>query len=316
MGASNAGTSPRPIEAAVAARWLAAGVAVLAAGVSAAGLWGRGLYADPIELETMFRAYDLVTLVLAAPLLALTLLPGWRDRAAALLVRVSVLVYCVYIYAYYLFGAELNAALLAHVAVFTASLYALILTLVAVDVRALATGFLPRTPARVVAAILVLLGGSLAALQVAALAGFALTGAVPQEPSHLVVPPAVTRLGAVVDLSLLVPLYLLAGVWAWRRRPWGYLLATAALVSGMLHQAGYIAGMGFQVAADIPGAAFDPFEPFIVGLYAIGAGLLLGNVRGARRGTPPRPSGPRPREALSARGLGRPAGYDPSRRAR
>lgn len=53
-----------------------------------------------------------------------------------------------------------------------------------------------------------MLGVPLAAFQVSALAGFALTGAVPHEPSQLVVPLGFTRLGAVLDLSLLVPAYL------------------------------------------------------------------------------------------------------------
>ena len=43
-----------------------------------------------------------------------------------------------------------------------------------------------------------------------------------QEPSQLVVPVTFTRLGAVLDLSLLVPAYLLAAVWLWRRRASGY----------------------------------------------------------------------------------------------
>ncbi|HEX6255974.1 MAG TPA: hypothetical protein VFZ70_09205 [Euzebyales bacterium] len=284
--------------AAAAAWWLAAGVAVLVAGASAAGLWAPGLYTDAAPVDAMFRGYDLVTLVVVAPLLALTLLPVWRGRPAARLLRVSMLAYCVYNYAYYLFGAQLNAALLVHIAIFTASLYALVLSLVALDVRGLAARFRPRTPVRTVAVILLLLGVPLAAIQVSGLAGFAFTGAVPHEPSQLVVPLAFTRLGAVLDLSLLVPAYLLAAVWLWRRRAWGYLLATVVLVAGFMHQVSYIAGMLFQITADIPGAAFDPFEPFIVALFAIGGGLLLANLRPA---TPDTSSAPPNRTPVIAR---------------
>ena len=60
--------------AAAAAWWLTAAVAVLVAGASAAGLWAPGLYTDPAAVTAMFRGYDLVTLVVVAPLLALT--PG------------------------------------------------------------------------------------------------------------------------------------------------------------------------------------------------------------------------------------------------
>ncbi|HSK90806.1 MAG TPA: hypothetical protein VK875_05800 [Euzebyales bacterium] len=280
----------RPAAAATAARWLAAAAAVLVAGASAAGIWAVSLYTDGPAVEAMFRGYDLVTLAVVAPLLAASLLSRWRDRPAAQLVRVSMLAFCVYNYAYYLFGAQLNAALFVHVAVFTTSLYALVLTLVVLDVGALAAAFRPRTPVRVVAVVLGLLAVPLAAIQVSGLAGFALNGTALQEPSQLVVPTVFTRLGAVLDLSLLVPAYLLAAVLLWRRRAWGYLLATAVLVAGVLHQLSYIAGMLAQLAADIPGAAFDPYEPVIVALYAVAGGLLFANLRASK----PRAASARP----------------------
>lgn len=261
------------------ADWLTAGVAVLVVVASTLGLWIPRLYTDGDAVEAMFRGYDLVALVFVAPALALTLVPAIRRQAVGVLLRIGMLTYCVYNYAYYLFGAELNAALLTHVAIFTASLYALVISLIAVDAVALASRWWSRTPARTVALILGLLGVALAALQLSGLLRFALTGVVLDEPSRLVVPATFTRLGAVLDLSLLVPVYLLAAVWLWRRRPWGYLLASTVLLAGTLHQVAYISGMLFQIGADVPEAGFDPFEPFILALYAVGTVLLLAGSR-------------------------------------
>jgi hypothetical protein len=265
--------------AARAASWLTATTAALVAGVSALGLFTAGLYTDGAAVEAMFRGFDLITLVVVAPLLAASLLPGWRDRSAVQLVRLSLLAYCLYNYAYYLFGAELNTALLAHIAAFTAALYSLVLSLVAIDVHQLARHFREATPVRTVTVILLLLAVPLAALQISSLAGFALAGTVPDEPSQLVVPLQFTRLGAVLDLSLLVPAYLLAAVWLWRRRPWGLLLATIVLLAGALHQLSYVSAMLFQLNADVPGAAFDLYEPAIIALYLAGSVLLLTNLR-------------------------------------
>jgi hypothetical protein len=267
--------------AAAAAHWLTATSATLVAGVSVVGLFAPGLYTDTAAIDAMFRGFDLVTLLVVAPLLAASLLPGWRHRPAVQLVRLSLLAYCVYNYAYYLFGAQLNSAPLAHIATFTASLYALVLSLVALvalDVPRLARGFRPATPVRTVAVIILLLALPLAAFQISGLASFALAGTVPDEPSQLVVPLEFTRLGAVLDLSLLVPAYLLAASWLWRRRPWGLLLATIVLVAGALHQLSYLSAMLFQLTADIEGAAFDVFEPAIVALYLVGSLLLLTNL--------------------------------------
>ena len=286
--------TPTPIRtgAATWARWLTAVVAVLAEGASTAGLWLPGLYAGAAAVEAMLRGYDRITLVVVAPLLALTLVPGWRDRPAAHLLRASMLAYSVYNYAYCLFGAGLNAGLLAYLAIFTASLFGLVLSLVAVDMAGLAARFRARTPARAVAVIMLLLGLPLAAFQLSGLAGFAVTGVVPQEPSQLVVPLVFTRLGAVLDLALLVPVYLLAAVWLWRRPSWGYLLASVVLVAGFVHQLSYMAGMASQRTAAIPGAAFDPVEPLIDALFAAGAGLLLANLRAAQPERPPTRPGP------------------------
>jgi hypothetical protein len=281
---------PRSGAAGAAALWLTAMTAVLVAGVSVAGLFASGLYTDDAAVEAMFRGFDLVSLTVVAPLLAASLLPGWRDRPAVLLVRLSLLAYCIYNYAYYLFGPQLNAALLAHVAVFTASLYALVLSLVALDVAELASHFRRRTPVRTIAVIILLLALPLAAIQISGLAGFALTGTVPDEPSQLVVPLEFTRLGAVLDLSLLVPAYLLAAAWVWRRCAWGFLLATVVLVAGALHQLSYMTAMLFQLSAEVPGAAFDIFEPAIVALFVAASVLLLVNLR-ADEPTPP-PSDP------------------------
>jgi hypothetical protein len=273
--------STRSDAAAIAARWLTAATATLVAGVSAAGLFTSGLYTDSPAVEAMFRGFDLVTLIVVAPLLAATLWPGWRDRPAVQLVRLSLLAYCIYNYAYYLFGAQLNAALLGHIAVFTASLYALVLSLAAFDIAGLASRFRRRTPVRSIAVMILLLALPLAAMQISGLAGFALTGSVPVEPSRLVVPLEFTRLGAVLDLSLLVPAYLLAAAWVWRRRAWGFLLATIVLVSGALHQVSYMTAMLFQLSAEVPGAAFDVFEPAIVALFVAASVLLLVNLQPA-----------------------------------
>ena len=84
-----------------------------------------------------------------------------------------------------------------------------------------------------------------------------------------------------LDLSLLVPLYAAAAVLLWRRAPWGYLLATVALVAGVLHQVTYVVAMPFQVAADVPDAVlYDPFEPVIVLLYLLATALLLRGTTG------------------------------------
>ncbi len=108
-----------------------------------------------------------------------------------------------------------------------------------------------------------------------------LSGKVPAG-SSLVKSVSVVHLGIVLDLTVLVPLYSAAAVLLWRHRPWGYVLATVALASGLLHQVSYLVAVRFQDAAGVPGAvAFDPVEPVILLLHA-GAVLALLTGRATR----------------------------------
>lgn len=264
------------------ARVLSAVAVVLIVAASAGGLLIGGLYEDDESVAAMLRGYDLITLVVAAPVLAATLLPGMWTRPRAQLLWVGMLAYCVYNYALYLFGTQYNSVFLLHIAVFTVSVYALALALTHLDVHGLARRFAERTPVRTVSAILALLAIALGTMWVSAAIRFVATGQLPEETSELVVPFVITRLGHALDLSLLVPAYLLAAVLLWRRKPWGYTLATMLLVAGVVHQIGYMIALLVQVSADIPGAsAFDPFEPVIALAYVTALVLLLANMRAA-----------------------------------
>ena len=264
-----------------AARILSGLLAILLATGSAVGLFVSDLYRDPAPVAAMFRGYDLTALVIITPLLAVTLLPALRRSARARLVWAGALGYSVYHSAIYVFGAEFNAIFLIHVAVFSLSVFALGLALANLDVVGIARRFAERTPARLVGGILLFLAVILALFWAGPSIRFAFTGELPTEGSKLIAPIAMTHLGWVLDLSLLVPAYAMAGFLLWRRAAWGYALATIVLVAGLVQQIEYMTALVFQANADIPGAsAFDPFEPVIATLYLVGAVALLARIRG------------------------------------
>jgi hypothetical protein len=53
-----------------------------------------------------------------------------------------------------------------------------------------------------------------------------------------------------MDLSVSVPLTLLAAVWLWRKQPWGYLLGGALLVHGLAESIGVGVDQVFAHVAD------------------------------------------------------------------
>jgi hypothetical protein len=254
-------------------------VGLLTAG-SAAGLFVNGLYRDPASVAAMFRAYDLVALTIIVPSLAVTLLPPLRRSARAQLLRTSLLAYSVYHSAVYVFGTEFNDIFLIHVAIFSLSIITLSLTLGSMDVSGIARLFADRTPVRSIGGVLLFLAGTLAVFWSAPSLRFAFTGELPEEGSQLIVPIGITHLGWVLDLSVLVPAYALAGILLWRRATWGYVLATVVLIAGVLQQVDYMVALVFQATAGVPGASgYDPIEPFITAIYLGGAAVMLRGLR-------------------------------------
>jgi hypothetical protein len=238
---------------------------------------------DPDPVAAMRRGYDLVALTLAAPLLVATEHPALRSSPRRTLLRLGVLAYGVYNYALLAFGTTVSRLFLAHLALFTSSVTALGLTLVRLDAADLAAGFSPRTPVPPVSLVLLVLGTSLGSMWAWLAFRLVTRGGPLQEPSRLVVPEASTRLGLVLDVTLLVPGYLLAAALLWRRAAWGFVLATMLLVSGTLHQAAYMTALVFQARAGVPGAsAVDPAELPIAAAFAAAAVAMVTAAGSAR----------------------------------
>ena len=257
-----------------------AGIALLMVVAAAGGLWADGLYRDPEPFAAALRGYDLVTLVVAAPLLVGALLAARHGSAGAQLVWLGMLAYAVYDYAIYVFGAAFNAFFLIHVALFTGSIVTLGLAGARLDVHGVAARFSPRTPVRWIAGFLLLIAVGLGGMWIAGALRFAFTGAFPGE-SLMVLPPAAVHLAYALDLSLLVPAYVLAGILLWRRSAWGYVSASALLTFSTVYQLNYLAGLRFQTWAHIPGAvSIDYQELPIVGLFALATVVMLGGLRG------------------------------------
>lgn len=244
--------------------WIVAGLAVVAAG---GGVLWPGVYRDNPLVTAAWLGNDLVTLAVAVPVLAAALLLGRRGSRRARLVWLGMLLYALYNFQFYLFGAAFNALFLVYVGLFACSALALVFGLAAVDPTALAGGRRGRARDRGVALWMGTVAAFLAAFWIGLSVRYWLTGAVPPMVEATSHPTNVT--GA-LDLSLVVVVGALAAVWLWQRRPWGYVLAVIWNVKGAAYM---LALSAATVAAHRVGPARDAAQ---VGLWApIGAGCLV-----------------------------------------
>jgi len=244
---------------------------------SIGGLTVPGLYTDDTAWATAaLRGGDLVTLVLVVPSLVAATLLARRGSVRARLIWGGLLGYGVYNFAFYVFGAAFNDLFLAHIVAFSASVFALIAWAAELDPRGIAARFDARTPRRSVAVFLLAIAAVFATLWTTFSVTWAVTG-------HLTLGAATLagmHLVFALDLSLMAPSMAVGGVWLWRRKPWGYVLATALCVFGVAYQANLAAAGVFQTNAGVDGAKLvDPLGVAVLVAFLVAATVMLRRLR-------------------------------------
>ena len=207
--------------------WLSVVLAPFVALAAATGLLVPGFYRDAPTWVSQARGQDLVTLVVAVPLLVVGLIGARRGSVRCLLLWLGAVGYMAYAWATYAFATHFNPLFLVYVLNFGLSVYALVFGLIRLDVGRLRTAFSPHAPTRLVAASLIVMGVVTALLWLGPDVLALLAGQVPGD---------VTEAGLlsnpihVLDLGLVLPAAVLTGVLLGRRRPWGFVLGAYFLV--------------------------------------------------------------------------------------
>lgn len=214
---------------------------------SVAGVFVPGLYRDAPNWTAQTRGTDLVTLAVAVPALAVSLVLARRGSLRATIVWLGVLGYALYMYVIYAFDVAFNPLFLVYVASLALSLWSLVALLVQTDPDDLRRHFAPSFPVRAIALYL---------LAVAALFFLAwMSQIVPAvlgntEPTGLRSLRLPTNPVHVLDLSIFLPLTALSGIWLWQRRSWGYVLAGVILTTTAIVGTSIVSDSLFERAHD------------------------------------------------------------------
>ncbi len=242
-------------------------IAFLAAAASTGGLFIKGLYRDNLLVTSGWYGNDLVTLLVAVPLLLGAIIFARRGSQRAQLVWLGMLDYMLYNYAFYLFGAAFNVFFPVYAAVFTLSIFALIFGLATLDTKSLCSKFRAKIPLKTIAAYMVFIAVGLSAVYLAQWIVFVVGGQLPQ---IVILTGHPTSVVFALDLSLVVPVFVLAAVWLRQRKPWGYALAIIANVKGAVYM---LALCAVTLSVVRSGVSDDLSQ---LGLWAfIGLGSLL-----------------------------------------
>ena len=211
-------------------------------------VWGQGLYKYDTPIgATGFMAADLITLVLAIPLLIISILLYRRGSLQGGLLLTGVLAYFLYNYISMGFGAAYNNFFLAYIMIFAASLYGLILALLSFDVKTLPAHFGSGLPRNGIGIFLIVSGVILSLIWlVLSIIPALIANKAPSEAYYYT-----TFTTAIIDIGIVAPALILSGVLIRRDAPAGYLLAPTMLIFTCVLGMNLTAGGVIQVFAGV-----------------------------------------------------------------
>ncbi len=190
-------------------------------------IYGQGWYhLDTPIVAVGFMAADIVTLVVAIPLLVISTLLYRRGSLKGGFLLSGALAYFLYNYGSLAFGATYNNLFLVYVAIFSASLFGLMAALISFDVARLPACFSMHLPRRGISLFLIVSGVILMLVWLI----LSILPALFQGTAPLEVVYYTTFITGVIDIGIVAPALIAAGVLLRRRHPIGDLLAPVLLI--------------------------------------------------------------------------------------
>jgi hypothetical protein len=183
---------------------------------------GYGTIAHARQALTLAAEDDVIRRTQATSLLGIAEYAGGSLRGRLLLT--GTLGFILYTYMSMCFGTAYNRLFLVYVALFGLSLYAFVLSMLSFDLKALPAHFSEKLPCGWIAGLLFVAAAFLLLAWLGRIAAANAPDAIPALEN------VTSMFIQAMDLALIVPLCILAGVLLLRRSAWGYLLASVGLL--------------------------------------------------------------------------------------
>jgi hypothetical protein len=232
-------------------------IAALAGISTFGGLLIPDLYRDNSFYTAAWRANDAVTALLT-PALLVSFHYYRRGKVSAQMVWLGLLLFMFYNYAFYLFGAAFNWFFPIYAALFTLSLYALLLGLREVIGHPVSKLHLRSGPRKFISTFLLLVAFPLAVVELSQWWRFTVSG----------VPPEIPQLIMALDLTLVIPNTILAVWLLMQKNTWGTVMATMMLVKSFTYGLVLVTSATFIAITDA--GPWDPLLPFYIFVSAGG----------------------------------------------
>ncbi len=230
-----------------------------------AEMYGRGLYQyDTLLIGAGFRGADAVTLLIAIPLLLVAYVSYRRGSLVGRVVMTAALTYFLYIGVSMALGAAFNSLFLCYTALFSASLFAVIVAMSTQDAEMLAKRVQPGFPYGGIAIFMFVAGLGTLMVWMSEVIGPLSNGQAPE-----LLGPYTTMFTHAFDSAVITPAAIITGVFLLQRRAIGYQQAASILILCVLIGCVVI---GQTISQTLAGIVFP------VGVYIgmVGSWLIMG----------------------------------------
>lgn len=189
-------------------------------------IYGQGVYRhDTSFVAALFKGTDAITLFVSLPLLLAGYLSYRRGSLRGSIFLLGMLLYFLYLGVTYTFSVIFNSLFLVYTALFSASLFAVIIALTTFDTQYLASKVTSDMPRSGIAIFMFVAGLGTLMLWLSELIGPLMTG---QAPANL--GPYTTMFTHGFDSAVITPATVVTGIFLLKRKPLGYLLAAPLLI--------------------------------------------------------------------------------------
>ncbi|MDD2534494.1 MAG: hypothetical protein PHC86_07325 [Eubacteriales bacterium] len=192
-------------------------------------IYGEGIYRhDSVSTVAQGKASDLITLVVAVPLLILSIILTNRRSFRGKLLLSGTLGYFLYTYMSYTFLWTYNPFFIVYVILMSLSLFAFILCLSDFDLKSLPAQFNPRLPVKFLGGYQIFIAVVIGMLWLGKILPSVLSDTMPVGLEHYT-----TLVIQGMDLGFLVPSGILSGLLLMKKKPLGYLLSSVLIMKSI-----------------------------------------------------------------------------------
>jgi len=231
---------------------------------------GQGLYYyDTVSMAAQQQGNDLIVLVVGLPLLILSCRLASRGFLRGKLLLTGTLGFFLYTYMSMAMLTSFNQLFLVYVALFGLSLYGFILSIMAINVQKLPEKFNSGFPRVWISVLFFAVGGFLILAWLGRIMPPLLKNQTP------VLENTTTFVIQAMDLAIIVPLTIFAGVSLLRKNPWGYLLASVVTLKSVTLGLG-VSAMAINMARrGVPENLFIMVPFLLITLLNLAFGVVL-----------------------------------------